>query len=522
MAEAQQQAQARPPAAGTLRAPWWSSSAAQTLILAAALLLLEALPLEAWLLVFTGAEGLPAGRTPLPVWLMVGALGLAWYVGRRSRGRGKAILVALAVPLFFVTLMALFRFSPAAEGDVPGGIVDTTWLNALGAEFANGTSRLGAMFWLSLLLVALWRRGILLGTDTPAYHEVLRHFKWGTIATVGAIIVAVLVPSGPRVSLVGALGFLLPFEVFAGLLACALIRVALHRSRSDDGGAAGNDATWMGMALVSAGVVVVFAIILGFVINYSSVSALLQQLGPVGLALDAALRWVLEGFAQLLYLLFNGPVEALKHYYTQHPPQRTSTPQPTCSSANCNSKASGPSAFVLVAYGIFYGTICSLAVVAVVLIVRSILRRLAQYLRGGRAFETAGEVRESLDAGALFRGQLRTFLDGLLGPSGPAEELLPQGSVRHLYREVLRAGARSGLARERAETPDEYAARVGQAAPLALEGGGPATDLAELSAAYDAARYGEREPEQAAQISLHQRTARIIARLSGGRSRQSR
>jgi uncharacterized protein DUF4129 len=68
------------------------------------------------------------------------------------------------------------------------------------------------------------------------------------------------------------------------------------------------------------------------------------------------------------------------------------------------------------------------------------------------------------------------------------------------------------LGRERAETPDEYARRLVEAAPLAgaeTERG----DVAALSEAYEEVRYGEREPAPEELAALRESGTRVMGRL---------
>src|SRR5262249_28437074 len=158
-----------------------------------------------------------------------------------------------------------------------------------------------------------------------------------------------------------------------------------------------------------------------------------------------------------------------------------------------------------------------LVVVATVLIglsllIYSYLRRLLS-IRSTVISEYADEERESLDGGSLFLQQLRDLFARRRRPT-TATEVLAASSVRALYRDMLRAAAMGGLPRASNETPDEYAARLALAAPLASDAADAAQDLAALNGAYNAARYGGREPERAQHAMLRDRARRLIARLT--------
>jgi hypothetical protein len=82
--------------------------------------------------------------------------------------------------------------------------------------------------------------------------------------------------------------------------------------------------------------------------------------------------------------------------------------------------------------------------------------------------------------------------------------------VRSLYRDILAAAASRGIGRRNVETPDEFAARLAGA----LNSSAEEADVAALTDAYDAARYGEREPERAQFGSLRSAAQRLVRRIS--------
>src|SRR5262249_43214462 len=143
----------------------------------------------------------------------------------------------------------------------------------------------------------------------------------------------------------------------------------------------------------------------------------------------------------------------------------------------------------------------------------ALLGRLLSRRAARAGAESADEEREALAGGSLFLQQLRDLFTQRRRRPVVAEEVLAAGSVRVVYRDVLRAASEGGLPRAAAETPDEYAARLAGTAPLIGDAAGAAQDLAVLSAAYDDARYGEQEPDLAARARLRARARRLIARL---------
>jgi hypothetical protein len=492
----------------TARAPWYSTERTQGLLLAAALLLLDLLPIEAWLLILAGAYAGGIARAALPFAFLVAAFLASALVARVLR-RSPALLSSLAVlALVALLLPVAMRVSPAAYGDVPGGPLDTTWLVVLANDLTSDGSRWNVVFSLAALLALLGWRGAVFGRGLPGTEAVLGRFKVSAAGVVLAAAAATALTGQARAEVIGVLAGILPLSIFAGLVAAALAHAADARSAQSDGGVSPSAGSrWLGMALVLAGVVVGVALLISVAISFDNVSAALRALGPVGAALDAALRWLVYGFAQILFFLLGGLLEALKHavqnQQTTTPPQQPAQPPPP-------GGLSG-----LPAQWIFIAQLALAALAMIALIATAIA--LLRYALGQPRMErdaAVAEEREALDGRSLLRAQVRDLLRRRRRrASAPPAEALPAGSVRALYREVLRAAAARGLARAPAETPDEYAPRVGSV----LAGTVEAPDLTRISGAYDEARYGEREPAADARDDVRQRTGRVLRALRHGR-----
>jgi hypothetical protein len=140
-----------------------------------------------------------------------------------------------------------------------------------------------------------------------------------------------------------------------------------------------------------------------------------------------------------------------------------------------------------------------------------IVYRAIKSMRSSTIHADLVEERESLDAGGLFGAQLRGLLAGLRRAPAQPDEALEAGSVRTIYRDVLRAAAAAELPRAPSETPDEYRERLEQA--RGADGQIGEADLADLTAAYDRERYGGQTPPEAERRGLHTRAQHIIAWL---------
>jgi hypothetical protein len=502
-----------PQLANTAHERWWSSRRAYAAAAMLSALALELLPFESVLLVVAAADGISVAGVAVPFWYAALTLALGWSFGSGLRRNGAVRALALSGPAIFLVWLWLVRISPTGYGAVQGGPFDGAWLAALFGDLANGAQNLARLCGLLALAVYLWYRGILVGVQPPSLDDVLRRFKIGMVVIIGCAALLVSAPAAVRPPAVGAFTLLLPAEVFCGLVASALARLALQQP---GGARATRRQPWLSGAVLLAGGIVGVALLFGLIFNAGSLSALLTHLGPVGVALDAAARWLTNGIAQLLGLLFDAPVRALKALGAH---SRLSAPNPPstarCTSANCAQPGGPPPAVLIVGAVLFYALILAFIIVLCVYLYRLVSRWITH--RPRLAPDDMAEERESLDGRALFRRQLRDLFARRrrLRPIPAAEERLEPGSVRALYRDVLRAAARRGLPRLAAETPDEYAVRLAAAGPLAGDPAATApSDLTALSDAYDDARYGEREADAPTRATLRERARRVIARLT--------
>src|SRR5690242_9897235 len=271
-------------------AHWWSTERAQAVALPLALALLETLPIEAWQVALAGVSG-TFTRLAVPLWYLVGIVLLADVIGRWLHGRGVARAGLASAPLALAAYLVLLRLSPAAYGDAPGGALSLGWLSALVSDLSAGNVQLIALFWLAVLTAYLWWRGLLLGVEPPAMFQVVRRFAIGTAVLILAVIVGGGATAEAHAQVSAALTLLLPVQIFSGLAACALARIAQHREQHpDENPGAETQARWLGTALGAAGLLVGFTLLLSLVINAGDVAASLSVLGPVGRLIDGAVR----------------------------------------------------------------------------------------------------------------------------------------------------------------------------------------------------------------------------------------
>ncbi len=271
------------PVVSTGRGRWWSSRASQRLIKFSANLLLEFLPVEAFLVVAPAYNGTDISQSPIPFWFLLGTLVAAAGFGKYLTGSSLPRLFALTSPLLVICALLLMRISPALYGSSGHGFFDWTWVNSFGSDLANQRPAAMSLAPVLLLLAYVWWRGLLLGSDPPDYSAVMRRFKYGMIAVVAVAIASIGIQGVLRQQVAGILGFLLPAEIFAGMVDAALGRMALNQEEHQgDAHLQVNDRLWLGSALILAAIVVGFALVINLIINYQSVGSLLTLLGPSG------------------------------------------------------------------------------------------------------------------------------------------------------------------------------------------------------------------------------------------------
>ena len=478
------------------------------------MLLLELLPVQALLLVFTAAGNSPLGSEPISPLISAMLLVAAWAAGAILRGAPVSSAVAVVAPCCVAACALVLLTSPSAYAGSANPVGD------LLGDLGGATPRVFADAGLMAVTLFVGWRGYVAGSEPPSGGSVGRSFKLGLAVVLLAVACAALIHNPQQGPLLGALALMLPVEVYVGLVASALARIHRERLRNDVVVAAGTEGSWLGMALGLSGVLVCATLILSLVINYGSVGALLSYLGPVGGAINAIVSAVTNLIGLLLYLLLNPVVQGLKGKAGQPsatPPQGVPTCPPGTPAAQCiHAHNTVPPEWL-------HAAVLVAQVLVVLMVIAVALWLLRRLIAGRRLFAppmgAVEEERESLDASSLLGAQLRALLAGLRRPPSAPDPLTP-GTVRYLYRDVLRAAARAGVGRAAAETPDEFAARTAWSAPPANGATPPAEpDITALSEAYDAARYAEREPEQPALGALRA-TARRITDMLRRRGRE--
>lgn len=469
-----------------------------------------------------GYDGNTPDQAAAPFWYLFLVMALAWLIGRRAHGYISRRTVILSLLPLLALYLILLRISPAEFGALGAGPLDFSWLGAQAVAFFNRPGRPTGFVMLLLLLAFLWWRGMALASYASA-APALRRFGVYMALLLLAVFGLGAVPPEVRDPYDAALTLILISEVFCGLVSAALARLAEQRAEQRDPRVEASDAQWVGGAILVALSIVVIALFVSLILDFQSFLALLGYLGPVGIAIGSALTWIENllagGLSQLLRLVF--ALLSNIHLTTRPPrplPQQLAFRCVTRivngrQLVQCGQSQTHPSSLSGLAH------IELLIFIAVILLFASVIlyiavRKALSYQRISHDLEAADE-REALDARGMFAEQMRELLDRFARRGHVERDPLQPGTVRYLYREVLRSAGDRDLERASAETPDEYALRLTQTAPLAASSGGETEDLLALSEAYNDARYAEREPDATIRRPLQDRALRLV-RLLGG------
>ena len=370
------------------------------------------------------------------------------------------------------------------------------------------------------LIVAgyLWWRGISRGSSPLYFNDIYRSFLVGLVALVVLIIVwGVSLGASALESLVSTAGFYVAGFFFFGLTALTLSHLQTIQKRMlQEETARVFNRRWLsimlgvigGITLVGIGITSIFSAqfvaLLGRLLN-NTVEVLLRALDylfiPVGYLVEGLVyvgRWIVS-------LLVSG-----------EPPQ----PSEANGFPELGELPEGVSPQMLpteVMLAIKWGFFALVVIAVIYLLARAISR-----YRASRARTEIEEIHESLWSWEGFKADLHLFLSLIWQRfRRQKKELVPVSAVpswytdddvegmlniREIYRRLLWEASRSGIARQRHETPYDYARRLGQGIPAGSE------QVSELTDLYIDVRYGDHEAEDK-QVDYANRLWQALKRL---------
>lgn len=463
---------------------WLSPDRLSDAIFVGLLTLLEVLPIQAALLMYAAGATGSLEMTFGPLWVIVVAL-LAFALARWRLGRSNPILLTLVILVIGVVAVALFvALSPTAYGAIPGGLFSFDWLQQLQVDASEDTPQFNSLFAIVPFVVYLGWRGLALGASLPKIGPALRRYTVSLTVVMVACVGAMAAPEAAQPSLQGALLTLLALDVFAGLAAAALARRGDGRESGAEVASGAETTRWLLTAFGAAALVVALAFGLGLLLSLRLAHTLFVALGAVGSAVSAAMNWLAIAVANVLWFIFvNTLGRLLLHKASPYIPPQQPLPIVPKQPAKHQVLTPPPHELVMAATILVVVIVAALLLFALYLAIRKALR-----LTRVSADPEVDEEREALDARGLLRRQLGDLFARMRRRPALDVDPLAPGSVRWLYREMLRAGAEAGVARRTGETADEYSQRL---ARFAQERGAGGIELSQLTRAYDDARYGE-------------------------------
>jgi hypothetical protein len=365
-------------------------------------------------------------------------------------------------------------------------------------------------------MLYLWWRGITLGQSTSYFKDIYRTFLLGMVALIALIIFWQISSSSGKFEGPGAgIGANVIAFFFFGLIAIAICHLYLMRSTMPREEAALTSVwRWLPIMLgVIGGVVLV-----GFGIASALSPAFFDSIGRGAHVIFGFLGKILNILIIPLNYLADGIMWVLRWLISLI---RGSGEALTDSTGNMSMPNFGNvttnelSPVVMTA-------IRWLVIAIVVAVIVFILAKAVSRFRARRAREEIEEVRESLFSWKGLRDDLRLFFN-MMGqrfkrkvPETPKyhfdEDATERLDIREIYRHLQWEAGRSGIARRRHETADEFAGRLQRYVP---DGSVP---LDEITRMYKHVRYGENiVPEERVDSanSLWQTLRGLLRKLRG-------
>lgn len=448
-----------------------------------------AIAIEAALLAGATAWFGDPGRALVPLVPLVLALWIAALLLRLCEEVAWLRRLDRVVLIGGILVTALLFIRPHVFGDIAAG--NWGWVSAFNDItniYAEQPHTDVGMLFLSILVWLMAERMVRNAGD---YEQRRASFLRLFVVLVVAILVGVWSANGnDRLSI--ALALMLPLYAVCGLLMMGQVRLSDIRARMQRACMADRRALriWnlTALGLIVATVGLLFAAVALFY-GDAYLQALQTLSGVWNTLLDIVallLAWLTAPFVLLLTNLFG--------------PRKTPTRSP---GGGGGGGIQPPPLGDAVNHAIYSGIL-----IAVILIVALFLLLRVRWQRGDPFEEDYEEFREALPSRERLRGSRRALV-GIVGD--PA----PPGSVRAVYRDVLRRGEQVGLGREDDETATEYAARLAPLLEIA-EGDASVPAAAEdLTRSYEAERYGAATPTPERVTRARSAAQRIIAILNG-------
>jgi hypothetical protein len=459
-----------------------------------ALILMETLWVYPWLVFLGKWPALVAQRPPLNLISLIVLLGGAFFLTKIFLSR-KWHLHWIQFSIITCGAVAIFVVLRIEYGS-GFTLLDKQWFVHNTRLVLDGFSHPHPIIFALPVCFYLWWKGIRWGRSPLYFTDVYHAFLLGLIALVLLVIAwGITSGVGSTVSLTSMVGIQVAGFFFFGLAAMALtnLRVIQERMRAGEVNIRGFSRRWVSIILGVIGGIVLLGIAFASIFSAQFVSFLGRALSLISDLLyqlvyyaSLPIGYLVAGLYYIWQFIINLFTHGQSPQFTQ-PMEGFKLEQ----SIQNTQGALSPEAILAIKW-----TLLTLVLGGIIfLLVRSIVR-----YRSNRAKDEVDEENESLWSWEGFKADLRLFLSGLRRKKQPLivipqtieqEEIEIQQtlSIREIYRLLLLHGARNRMSRQRQETPDEYARRLGQAITVGSE------PLGELTRLYIEVRYGEIEVE---------------------------
>ena len=360
------------------------------------------------------------------------------------------------------------------------------WFSHIGQLLGNTFDHASTVVVAIPAIIYLWWRGIGLGQSTSYFRDIYRSFLLGLGALVVLIIFWQISAASGSIPKPGAdIGVNVIAFFFFGLLAIAISHLYNMR-RAMPKEEAGLTSVWRWLPVMLG--VIGLMILIGFGVASLFSPEFIDTIGRGAQAVFGFLGKIFEYILWPIIWIATGLVLAFRWFLSlisQTPQEQTLT---TDNTTLPYTQQAGAGELSPMAASIIKWVVLGIIIAVVIFF---LARAISRY-RARHGQEDFDEVRESLFSWRGLRDDLKEFFSSLGRRRKPVKvqpyhfsEDAGQLDIREIYRHMQWEAGRSGIARRRHETAEEYAQRIEDIVPDSTR------PLGSLTHMYENVRYGE-------------------------------
>ena len=461
-----------------------------TVLTPLAIILMEVLWVYSWLVWFGKWPASGIDRPSLSLISLIFLIG-ASFLATRFLLKQKWALVWSQLSIVLCGLVAIFlvlRF----EYNAGYGFFDGQWFVYISRKILIGFSALQSLALAFLVGIFLWWRGIKWGRSRFYFEDIYHSFLFGLFALVLLVIIwGVSLGTGSLSGLTSSTGIYVAGFFFFGLSALALgnLRAIQERLSSSEGAGPFLGRRWISIMLGVIGAIIIVGIGLATIFSDDVVTALGQALGTVADWLYKGLYYLLIPLSYITYVIQFVMRLIIRLLMSGEPVEPTEFDffEPAEQAEQVMSQGLPPAVILAIKWTVF-----AIIIGLVLFLLTKAVRRIMSF----REYKDIEQIDESLWSWQGFKADLRLFFSLLakrfkrtrkMPAASPyeAEETEGMLNIREIYQRLLRETSLLRLARQRNETPYEYAVRFSHAVPESSE------YLNEITSVYVNVRYSE-------------------------------